>query len=189
MKAVAAITLSAVSAAAGLGTAGCAHKHSWGNYVADGENGHYKICSACNEKENVAEHDYNADYKCGVCDYQHTHTYAESWTTTDGSATHWHESTCGHDVISGETAHNYQNFECTDCGAEQESVVETYEFNASNHDTGTATAPLTAGYLPWARVRPFAAGRATLFMKTTATRLLLKARAATRKACLKIRYS
>ena len=145
MKAVAAITLSAVSAAAGLGTAGCAHKHSWGNYVADGENGHYKICSACNEKENVAEHDYNADYKCGVCDYQHTHTYAESWTTTDGSATHWHESTCGHDVISGETAHNYQNFECTDCGAEQESVVETYEFNASNHDTGTATAPLTAG--------------------------------------------
>lgn len=105
IKAVAAVTLSAVSAAACFGTAGCAHKHTWGEYVAD-DSGHHRICTSCDASETVSQHDYNAEYKCGVCNYQHTHKFSESWTTDSENTKHWHASVCGHNVISDEAEHS-----------------------------------------------------------------------------------
>ena len=35
----------------------------------------------------------------------HEHTYSNSWTYSE--TTHWHDSTCGHKVISGEEAHTF----------------------------------------------------------------------------------
>ncbi len=68
IKAVAAVTLSAVSAAACFGTAGCAHKHTWGEYVADGEDGHYRVCSGCDKKE-TDSHVWGSDNECDICHY------------------------------------------------------------------------------------------------------------------------
>ena len=58
----------------------------------------------------------------------HEHTYSSSWT--HDSTYHWHESTCGHDVVSGKTEHTfkdevtsatyesggYTTYTCTLCG-------------------------------------------------------------------------
>ncbi len=68
IKAVAAVTLSAVSAAACFGTAGCAHNHTWGEYVADGEDGHYRVCSGCDKKE-TDSHVWGGDNECDICHY------------------------------------------------------------------------------------------------------------------------
>ena len=37
----------------------------------------------------------------------HEHTYSSSWTYD--STYHWHESTCGHDVISGKSEHTFKD--------------------------------------------------------------------------------
>ena len=37
----------------------------------------------------------------------HEHTYSSSWTYD--STYHWHESTCGHDVINGKAEHSYKD--------------------------------------------------------------------------------
>lgn len=45
----------------------------------------------------------------------HSHSYAAEWTFND--ETHWHASTCGHDVKGSEAAHTYgENGVCTVCG-------------------------------------------------------------------------
>lgn len=132
IKAVAAITLSAVSAVACFGSAGCAHKHTWGEYTPDGDGGHYRVCSGCDERETVSAHEYDANYKCGVCGYQHTHKFADGWTTDNYA--HWHASTCGHsDEISSYANHDKST--CSQCGY---SPVAT-EADDINDDPNVAT--------------------------------------------------
>ncbi len=46
---------------------------------------------------------------------QHTHTFAEGWTS-DGE-NHWHAATCDHkEEVSGKEAHSFTNGECSVCG-------------------------------------------------------------------------
>ena len=49
----------------------------------------------------------------------HKHTFGDNWVTEDGATTHWHPSTCGHDVKGDETAHADTNGDnkCDDCNA------------------------------------------------------------------------
>lgn len=51
---------------------------------------------------------------CTVCDYfeteiipavTHTHTFASTWSYD--KTYHWHEATCGHDIVSDKTEHTY----------------------------------------------------------------------------------
>lgn len=142
IKAVAAITMSAVSTVACFSTSACTktHKHTWGEYVTD-DYGHYRVCSDCNLKETYAEHDYDSNYKCTVCDYQHTHSFNTSGDCSCGlhehqyeteysydNDYHWHEATCGHDEAVVKEPHTYVNHVCSTCNL-QESTIANYEFN------------------------------------------------------------
>lgn len=60
---------------------------------------------------------------CNVCGYEdiedidviaHTHTYSTDWTFNE--TTHWHQSTCAHDLKSEEANHTIENGKCTVCG-------------------------------------------------------------------------
>ena len=71
MKAVAAITLSAVSVAAGLGTAGCAHKHTFDEQWEKSATHHWHAatCEHTDEKSAYGEHVWGGDSECDVCHY------------------------------------------------------------------------------------------------------------------------
>ena len=78
-------------------------------------------------------------YTCTVCDAarQQTipatgHSYAEEWTSD--KTHHWHEATCGHDVVSGRNEHFYEAGVCRLCGAPQ-PVTEGLTFNLINDGT------------------------------------------------------
>ncbi len=42
-----------------------------------------------------------------ACEAPHTHTFNSEWSSDE--TYHWHESTCGHDVISGKIRHSWSN--------------------------------------------------------------------------------
>ena len=79
----------------------------------------------------------------------HEHTYSSSWTYD--STYHWHESTCGHDVINGKAAHTfrdevtpatyesegYTTHTCTLCGYSYKDNYQeklTYTITWKNYD-------------------------------------------------------
>ncbi len=64
------------------------------------ENGHWKKCSRCEEKQSIEAHifDNDKDTTCNKCGYErsielHTHKYSEQWENDKTS--HWHECVCG----------------------------------------------------------------------------------------------
>ena len=81
-----------------------AHEHTYGDWTADGETGHYRVCTDENctsaDKGRVTEahiYDGDADMICDTCGYDrtvtppaHEHTYGD-WSK-DGTS-HWHECT------------------------------------------------------------------------------------------------
>ena len=80
------------------------HEHTYSNWTADGETGHYRICTdeycTSADKGRVAEahlYDDDADMICNACGYDrtvtppsHEHNYG-NWSRDDTS--HWHECT------------------------------------------------------------------------------------------------
>ena len=80
------------------------HAHSYSDWIADGETGHYRICTdeycTSADKGRVAEvhlYDDDADMICNACGYDrtvtppsHEHNYS-NWSRDDTS--HWHECT------------------------------------------------------------------------------------------------
>ena len=80
------------------------HEHTYSDWIADGETGHYRICTdeycTSADKGRVAEvhlYDDDADMICNACGYDrtvtppsHEHNYS-NWSRDDTS--HWHECT------------------------------------------------------------------------------------------------
>ena len=80
------------------------HEHTYSDWIADGETGHYRVCTGENctsvDKGRVAEahlYDDDADMICNACGYDrtvtppsHEHNYG-NWSRDDTS--HWHECT------------------------------------------------------------------------------------------------
>ena len=78
------------------------HEHTYSDWIADGETGHYRVCTGENctsvDKGRVAEahlYDDDADMICNACGYDrtvtpssHEHNYG-NWSRDDTS--HWHE--------------------------------------------------------------------------------------------------
>ena len=78
------------------------HEHTYSDWIADGETGHYRVCTGENctsvDKGRVAEahlYDDDADMICNACGYDrtvtppsHEHNYG-NWNRDDTS--HWHE--------------------------------------------------------------------------------------------------
>ena len=87
-------------------------------------------------------------YTCTVCEATRTeaipamvnaHTYSDAWTKDE--TYHWHESTCGHDLISGKAEHSWDDgvettvpsltedgvktFTCTVCGLNRIETIPT----------------------------------------------------------------
>ena len=81
-----------------------AHEHTYGDWTADGETGHYRVCTDENctsaDKGRVTEahsYDDDADMLCDTCGYDrtvtppaHEHTYG---TWSHDETNHWHQCT------------------------------------------------------------------------------------------------
>ena len=130
----------------GYGRFGTQHEHTYGDWTADGETGHYRVCTDENcphaDKGRQTEaHSYvdDADTTCNVCDYvrtvtppAHEHTYGD-WSK-DGTS-HWHECTdddCPNreESIKDKAAHVYTDdadTTCNVCGYERTVTPPSHE--------------------------------------------------------------
>ena len=107
------------------------HAHSYSDWIADGETGHYRICTdeycTSADKGRAAEahlYDDDADTICDVCGYErtvtpptHEHSYGD-WIK-DGTS-HWHECTddgCPEkpESVKNKAAHVYTDDTDTTC--------------------------------------------------------------------------
>ena len=122
------------------------HEHSYDNWIADGETGHYRVCtdenctSADKGRETEAHrYDDNADTTCNVCGYErtvtppvHEHSYSD-WTA-DGETGHYRVCTdenCTSADKGRETeAHRYDDdadMICNACGYERTVTPPSHE--------------------------------------------------------------
>ena len=111
------------------------HIHEYAEEWTTDENGHWYVCSGCEEKGEYADHDFEnaCDPDCAVCGFarETEHTYAEAWATDKDS--HYHECTgCG-DIqdkdshISSGAATEEAAEVCTICGYEIAPKLESTE--------------------------------------------------------------
>ncbi len=111
------------------------HEHTFNEAEwATDEVGHWHAatCEHSTEKGSYAAHEYDADYKCTVCEYQHEHTYATEWSYDETN--HWHAVTCGHDVaVKDQAAHDMVDGEGVDY-----QVCSVCEYKATPEPEGIA---------------------------------------------------
>lgn len=120
------------------GRFGMQHEHTYGDWTADGETGHYRICTNENcpyvDNGKVTEahvYDDDADMICNTCGYDrtvtppaHEHSYGD-WSKDE--VNHWHECTdtdCPDktESIKDKAVHDYDNdadTTCNTCGYER----------------------------------------------------------------------
>ena len=123
----------------------CCHKHKFADTYVSNETEHWRkaTCAHTTLTTDRGEHVYGEwqitrpadEYQpgeqqrvCSVCGYiqrqlieryQHTHTFEQTYTYD--AASHWHASTCGHNVVDGKQPHTYNStsgdtYTCTVCG-------------------------------------------------------------------------
>lgn len=86
----------------------CQHTHDEEKWMSDAEN-HWHPATCKHEGIKGAETahvDENNDGQCDICEYfdtNHEHTYKPEWSTNESE--HWHEASCGHDLVSDKAAH------------------------------------------------------------------------------------
>ena len=127
------------------------HEHSYGDWTADGETGHYRVCTDENctsaDKGRVTEahlYDDDADTICNACGYErtvtppvHEHNYGD-WSKDDTN--HWRECTddgCPErdESITDKAAHVYTDdadMTCDVCGYERTITPSSHEHNYGN---------------------------------------------------------
>ena len=142
-----------------------AHAHTYGDWTADGETGHYRVCTDENctsaDKGRVTEahsYDGDADMICDTCGYDrtvtppaHEHSYGD-WSK-DGTS-HWHECTDDDclekaESIKDKAAHNYDDDAdtiCNTCGYERTvtppaptEFIVTFDGNGGTPSAGSMT--------------------------------------------------
>ena len=158
------------------------HTHKFETKWSHNETSHWHA-SACGHevKGGEAEHDFDdgvvttepteetagvKTYTCGVCEYQkteeiakleHTHKFETKWSHNETS--HWHASTCGHEVKDGEAAHAFgagvvtkqptetsygvKTYTCRDCGYKKHESISklahTHKMTAVAEKKATCT--------------------------------------------------
>ena len=127
---------------------------------------HEATCEHSEERDGYAEHTWNSGeittpatclepgvktYTCTVCDTTKTepidatgHSYSKEWKYDE--AYHWHEATCGHEVVSDRNEHFYETGVCRLCGAPQ-PVTEGLTFNLINDGTEYEVGQCFIGYM------------------------------------------
>ena len=107
------------------------HTHNWSSSWSNDETNHWHSCSGCTEKGELAAHTFGAwqviseakeERACSVCGFKeeknHEHTYSTAWAYNE--LTHWHASTCGHNLKGSESSHTFNGENiCTVCGYQQ----------------------------------------------------------------------
>ena len=128
------------------GRFGTQHEHTYGDWTADGETGHSRVCTAENcpyadkgRQTEAHSYDDDADTTCNVCDYvrtvtppAHEHTYGD-WSKDETN--HWHECTeadCTDKPgsIKDKATHNYDDdadTTCNTCGYERTVTPPAHE--------------------------------------------------------------
>ena len=106
------LILTAMLAACGDNGEQEAHTHTYADSWSYDEDGHWyaATCEHTEEKANVGAHvDEQNDGICDVCAYgsDHVHEFAPEWSSDAQS--HWHASSCGHDVKDALGAHVDEN--------------------------------------------------------------------------------
>ena len=142
-----------------------AHEHTYGDWTADGETGHFRICTDENctseDKGRVTEahsYDNDADTTCNVCDYvrtvtppAHEHTYGD-WIA-DGETGHFRvctdENCTSEDKGRATEAHSYDDdadMTCNVCGYERTvtppaptEFIVTFDGNGGTPSVGSMT--------------------------------------------------
>ena len=127
------------------------HEHTYSDWIADGETGHYRVCTdeycTSADKGRAAEahrYDDDADTICDVCGYErtvtpptHEHSYGD-WIK-DGTS-HWHECTddgCPEkpESVKDKAAHVYTDdadSTCDVCGYERTITPPVHEHTYSD---------------------------------------------------------
>ena len=142
-----------------------AHEHTYGDWIADGETGHFRICTDENctseDKGRVTEahsYDDDADMTCDTCGYNrtvtppaHEHTYGD-WTA-DGETGHYRvctdENCTSEDKGRVTEAHSYDDdadMTCNVCGYERTvtppaptEFIVTFDGNGGTPSVGSMT--------------------------------------------------
>ncbi len=142
-----------------------AHEHTYGDWTADGETGHYRVCTDENctseDKGRVTEahsYDDDADMTCDTCGYErtvtppaHEHTYGD-WTA-DGETGHYRvctdENCTSEDKGRVTEAHSYDDdadMTCNVCGYERTvtppaptEFIVTFDGNGGTPSVGSMT--------------------------------------------------
>ena len=142
-----------------------AHAHTYGDWTADGETGHYRVCTDENctsaDKGRVTEahsYDDDADMICDTCGYDrtvtppaHEHTYGD-WTA-DGETGHYRvctdENCTSADKGRVTEAHSYDGDAdtiCNTCGYERTvtppaptEFIVTFDGNGGTPSAGSMT--------------------------------------------------
>ena len=127
------------------------HEHTYSDWIADGETGHYRVCTdeycTSADKGWVTEahiYDDDADTICNACGYErtvtppvHEHTYS-NWSKDDTN--HWHECTddgCPEkpESVKDKAAHTYTDdadTTCDVCGYERTVTPPVHEHTYSD---------------------------------------------------------
>lgn len=145
------------------------HEHTYSTVWSYDESNHWHTATCGHESiSDKATHTYGNEWiiekecttttdglkyqECTVCGYHneviiekgsqvHTHTYSENWSYNDEY--HWHEGTCGHNVVGNKEKHSYGAWAislyptstsegikirtCEDCGYEQQEIIPELE--------------------------------------------------------------
>ena len=149
----------------GYGRFGTQHEHTYGDWTADGETGHYRVCTDENcphadkgRQTEAHSYDDDADTTCNVCDYMrtvtppaHEHTYGD-WIA-DGETGHFRictdENCTSEDKGRVTEAHSYDDdadMTCNVCGYERTvtppaptEFIVTFDGNGGTPSVGSMT--------------------------------------------------
>lgn len=100
-----------------VGVHGANDPHSLGNtWYSDGTS-HWKQCTGCDHKDQIAAHGYtdSCDETCNTCGYRRTAIHTYEWG--NNADQHWCACKCGAQLVAPE-GHTYNGMGvCTGCGA------------------------------------------------------------------------
>lgn len=110
------------------------HVHVYNGYETDNDQ-HWRICLLCDRQDNYGnktDHDYDADYKCNTCGYQHVHEIDTELSFDNDS--HYYAAHCNHVKVEY-VAHNYDDdYKCLTCGAQHvHTTAATYSTDNDWH--------------------------------------------------------
>ena len=148
LKIVLTTVISAVMLFTSFAVAGChkdpgEHQHTYSTSWSSDNDQHWHEQCHTGIKKDVADHDYDADYKCKVCGVQHTHRYSTVYAYDNDK--HWQvQCHTGREGLKLDHALDPVTFKCTVCdfvhqhsygGEWYHDANYHYQFDTCGHNT------------------------------------------------------